>query len=273
MNFQTIENRAGPLRVWDEPVEGRDYVIGVDVATGAVKDRGMVSRGQGFIVRPGDRPDYTAMVVLDMLTGQHVATWRGYVELLEGAEVAVALGWMYNKALLIVEATGPGMGTIEAIVHQLKYPRMYARKTYNTVEGMRETEQYGWSTNTLTRPMLISLVQDAITADACLTRDEMLVDEARTMVFDESGIPRARGRDKDDIVMAFGLALRARYESIQGRDVVATDHLRHLPDYDKKVWQDIERRRKKHGVRFDLGRSSPDNSWASRPNVLHRRGL
>jgi len=251
LNYHLIENRVGQYLEWAEPQDSNRYVVGVDVATGKVKDINAQRRRPGMFGSGRDKPDYSAVVVLDVETCQHVASWHGYIEPFDFAVVVGAIGWRFNKALLVVEVNGPGISVVDSLVQHIKYPRVYQRNIYNRVDGVQESQEWGFMTTQTTRPLLVSKLQAAVSDGTLRTHDTELIDEMRTMEFDEKGVARARGRNKDDRVIALGLALHGRSEILYGREVVRDDPYRDLPDYDRRAWkQVIERRKQNERDRF-----------------------
>lgn len=244
-----VPSRAGNLRIWDEPLDGRRYVLGADVSEGKVRDKptNRIRR----TAQSEDRPDFSAAIVLDVESGQHVATWHGYLSPIHYAAALAALGWHYNTALLVAEINGPGLGVIEHLVRVIGYPAMYTSKIFG-MESMESGEPpYGWRTTGPTRGILINRIEEAISSGFLDTRDRLLAKELRTIQFDDMGVPRARGSDKDDLVMALGLALQGRYESLVGTSNSSPTTVPRGPD--DWIWE--KRRRelavaeKRHGLR------------------------
>lgn len=228
-------------------------MIGADVAEGRVRDKQM--RVRNSITT--ERPDYSAAIVLERESGTHVATWHGYLSPIHYAVVLAALGWHYNRALLVPEINGPGLGVIEHLVRVIGYPNMYTSKIFG-MELMEGGEVcFGWRTTGPTRGILVNRIEEVIASNQLNTRDRMLAKELRTFQFDEQGVPRARGSDKDDLVLALGLALQGRYESLVGS--VRTEQVKPVRGPDDWVWEkrrlELEAsERRQHARNRSLGR-------------------
>jgi hypothetical protein len=61
------------------------------------------------------------------------------------------------------------------------------------------------------------------------------------MQIDETGVPTAKGKDKDDRVIALGLALQGRFELLYGTLTESDDKLSHLPALDKQTWDHVHK--------------------------------
>ncbi len=211
-----VESRIGNLRIWDHPIGDAKYVIGIDTAEGKVRDRGPTTRRSLTGIYSDDRPDYSAAVVLSLDSCVHVATWHGHIETTEFSVVCAALGYYYNRALLIPELNGPGLVIVENLAKVVRYPNLYRTKVWNVVDGEPLGNSLGWRTTEESRRLLIGKVEELVNSRKLRTRDALLLKELRTMQIDEQGRARARNKDKDDLVMALGLALQGRFEMLYG---------------------------------------------------------
>lgn len=249
-----LEDRAGGFRVWDHPMEGSAYVIGVDLSEGKVRDLGAMKRKPGLSFRR-DRPDYSSLTVIEQESGVHVASWHGYLEPSELAIVVAAVAVYYNDAHVVPEINGPGLACVDVL--QRIYSNIYVAKLWNKFKTAElTTTEYGWRTTQLTRPMLIARVHEWIAGDP-KTRDEGLVRELRTMEYDDQGVPRGRGRNKDDRVFSLGLALQGRYENLTSNEVDAP-RAGGLDPSSARAWVHVQQHVK--GVSNDLRVRSPGGS-------------
>lgn len=177
----------GYLKIWQPPVDGVDYVIGIDVALG-VKDG-----------------DYSVMEVLRKDTKEQVAEWHGHIDPdLLGAE-AVYLGRYYNQALLAPEVNNHGIATVNAI-RRYRYPRLYRRVRDDQVSD-RTTNTYGWQTTQITKPKIISMLTRVIRESATKIKSKAALSECLTYVVEEDGRKTsAQIGCHDDRVMALAIA-------------------------------------------------------------------
>lgn len=242
-----IAARSGSLQVWDWPTAKGEYVIGADAAEGRVRDMGARKIKPGTDLMFRDRPDYSAIIVIERESGRHVATWHGYLEPTQWAAVLVAIGRHYNTALIVPEINGPGAAAIDVMVRVFRYPKLYRRKVWGRdLSADWSTGEWGWSTQTNTRHFLIQRVHEWLKG-APKTRDAGLVRELRTMeVNPRTGEARAMGKHKDDRVMALGMALQGRYEVMHG-SIGAESPVpdSRLDGYDRRVWDHIQRQQER----------------------------
>lgn len=232
------EARGGALRIWDREVEGLQYVIGADVAEGIVRDQGNVSRSQ---ITTRDERDFSAAIVLEVQSGAHVASWHGLVEPHRYASILAALGMLYNTALLVPERNGPGIAVVHALVNTIRYPRLYVDKFFDPTARSDPEANIGWQTNRTSRKLLISRIHEWLEDRRATTRDAALLKEMRSVQLTRDGTERAQGLDKDDRVMALGMALQGRFELLtnqlqrQKNDKPLTEDQRHWLEVKKHL--------------------------------------
>lgn len=256
VRHQLIETplAVAKFRAWREPLEKEEFLIGADVAEGRVRDRGLQGPKTGAFVMH-DRPDYSAAVVIERETGEHVATWHGWVDPVEYGVVLAAIGVMYNGALIVPEINGPGIAVVHKLVDDLRYPNIYENKVWGRASDDPITDNYGWRTSLQTRPLLIARIHEAINSRKLFTQDSQLVSELRTMEYDENGTPRARGKNKDDLVIALGLALQGRYEALYGTlGAGRQEEKKKLRPQDDYAWALVKRHLSNHGSRTNRPR-------------------
>lgn len=241
---ELLSGLDGRLRIWDHPDDGIGYVIGADTAENVVRDRG-ASRRAKRVSYVDDRPDYSAAIVIELETGRHVASWHGYEDPGVYGSFLCALGLYYNEALLVPELNGPGISVVERLL-DLRYPNLYRGMEWNDIDPEGPASSWGWRTTRENRPRLIARISEILQTTAFTTRDKQLVDELRTMQHSEDGTPRAKGRDKDDRVIALGLALQGRYESLSGMQAKHVGPVQNHPD--AREWNYVKERMK-HGRR------------------------
>ncbi|MEG1538184.1 MAG: hypothetical protein RR387_07885, partial [Clostridiales bacterium] len=184
---EAVVQQGGYLKIWQQPEEGREYVIGIDTAAG--KEGG----------------DYAVMEVLERRTLIQAAEWHGHIDPdLLGAQAA-NLGRYYNLARLVPEANNHGIATVNAL-KRLRYPRLYRRRTINRYND-RMMQEYGFLTTGRTKPLMISALAGYIREDAGRLLGQETIGECLTYLYDESGAANAREGCHDDRVMALALAV------------------------------------------------------------------
>ena len=166
------------LSVWKEPEKGRRYIVSADVSKGGIGS------------------DYDHMVVLDRMTKEQVAEWRGKVELHTLSDLCLLLALYYNNAVLAPEITGLGAGLI-AILERTRYPFIYRRQVFDSLQN--ETILLGWDTNKRTKPAMVGLMQRDL-------RDKMIVVRSRTVlkemaIYRRSLSMNSRGGENNETIM------------------------------------------------------------------------
>jgi hypothetical protein len=188
------------LEVWSPPEAMHGYVMGVDTAEGL---------GHG---------DYSCIQVLDLNTGEQVAIWHGRIAPDELAAEVFNLGLWYRDALCCVESNNHGLTTI-TVLRQLGYPRLFRKRTLNSVSN-RMTQEYGWKTTRTSKPLMIDDLATALKNEEIGLRDRNTLAELRTFTRNEKG--SMSGSPFDDRVMSLALANQMR-------------KFAHAPEYAEKV--------------------------------------
>lgn len=178
-----------PLKIFEMPVIGREYVIGGDVAEGL------------------ERGDYSVAEVVDVQSMKTVARWRGHIDPDKFGEVIGALGTYYNHALIGVEVNNHGLTTIQKL-RDTFYTNLYKRDKGYDEDFEEPTSNLGWKTDVRTKRImiddLIRLVREHKNEDP----DEVFVNEAFSYVRDERGRMNAETGSHDDTVMAKAIAFQ-----------------------------------------------------------------
>ena len=189
------------LQVYQEPVEGRTYILGVDCATGEAFDRG-------------------AAHVFDVQTMLQVAEFNAREKPNQFASTIVSLGLKYNKALMVVENNAVGLAVLEH-VKLMQYPNLfYSKKGVkagdrlgdpgNAAEGsMGPQYVHGVSTQGTNRPFMLNKLEELIRTRALRMQSQRFRSEMETFVWN-NGRPEARGGKRDDLIMAAALAILVR---------------------------------------------------------------
>lgn len=180
---------VAPLKIFDMPEPGREYVIGADVAEG---------------LKTGD---YSVAEVVEITTMKTVARWRGHVDPDRFGEILGALGAMYNYALIGVEVNNHGLTTVQKL-RDTFYTNLYKRDRGYDEDFEEPTSNLGWKTDVRTKRLaiddLIRVVREGLNED----HDRVFVEEAFAYVRDERGRMNAEEGEHDDTVMAKAIAFQ-----------------------------------------------------------------
>lgn len=177
-----------PLKVWEQPQDGRDYVIGADVAEGI-------------------GGDYSVATVIDKDNHKTVARWRGDVQPADFGEILEQLGRWYNQALIGVEINNHGLTTVQRL-RDIGYDHLY-RKEKGVDERYEEyTSKLGWRTDVKSKPLMIDHLAEAIAKGKIIDYDRVFINECMTYVTDERGKTNAQDGCHDDTVMSTAIAFQ-----------------------------------------------------------------
>lgn len=181
------------FHVWEMPIKGRRYCVGVDVSLG----------------NPGG--DYSAIAVVRLSDGMErnalIACWHGYINPEPLGEIVLAIGWLYNEALAAVEVNSMGMVTNNALMRDYEYENIYRFKRLDRLKNFM-TDIVGWWTNANSKRSLMTKTDRALREDLIDIPCKYTIDEFRD--FTEDG---ALGEGAhDDLVMALMIALFCGHE-------------------------------------------------------------
>jgi hypothetical protein len=186
-NGNIFRHEEGALRVWDEPVSGKRYVIGADVAEG-------LTHG-----------DYSCAQVLSVPDGLQVAEWHGHVDPDRFGDVLVSLGKRYNRAFIGVERNNHGLTTLTNMLHT-GYANMYVQHDIEHRSGQKQTKKLGWLTTRKSKPKIIDqLISELRDGDHGIVCKE-LIGEMKRYQIDANGSYNAQDGYHDDRVMARAIA-------------------------------------------------------------------
>ncbi len=186
------EHNKGALWIWKEPVDGRDYIMGVDVAEGQ-----------------GGKNDNSVFQVIDAATLEQVAEfYSNQIPPHIFAQVVNEVGIYYNTALCVVENMGPGGAVISELFHKLYYENLYYenKKTSSPQPGMK--------VNRVNRPLFLQALQNRLIDNTIRINSIRLVAEMQTFEYNPvTKKAEAQKGKHDDAIDAICLALFVR-ESI-----------------------------------------------------------
>ncbi len=180
---------VAPLKIFEEPKPGREYVIGGDVAEG---------------LKNGD---YSVAEVVDVVSMKTVARWRGHVDPDRFGEILGALGVYYNYALIGVEVNNHGLTTVQKL-RDTFYTNLYKRDRGYDEDFEEPTSNLGWKTDVRTKRLMIDDLIRVIREGLNDEVDEIFVQEAFAFVRDERGRMNAEEGEHDDTIIAKAIAFQ-----------------------------------------------------------------
>lgn len=198
-----VADPRGRLKIWRAPAADERFVVFADPA-GVPKEKVYDERD------PRDADDYSCAQVVSLDSGEPVAVLHGRWPGFEFAHELARLGYVYNTALVAVEATGGyGNATVEELRTRLAYPNLYRQEPV-AHKDKQPGVLLGWATTVSTRPLMVEQVQRMVLEHPEMIRDAELLGELRTFVHDSVGKAGAAPGCHDDRVMALGGALAVR---------------------------------------------------------------
>lgn len=193
-----LPKERGDLVIYRKPQENREYMCGADVAEGLD-----INDGKGT-----PDPDWCVAQVHDRETGEQVARFRARITPAEfGWQLFLLLAY-YNWAQIVPEANGPGLAAIDALLaHRYPADLIYHRIRTADQDPKERADLIGWKTTQVTRPQMISLLDDALRQAAILIHDPITQSELFTFVIKVNGRAEHQTSCHDDCVIAEALSV------------------------------------------------------------------
>lgn len=208
MSYKPVARFAGGLGyIFKKRVKGRKYIIGADVASGKLADPKS---------DPDDsKRDCSAAKVLDLETGEEVASYLAQISTVDFALDLIDLGNYYNGAVIAVErgtaAEAAEGGTTILTLSEHAYPNIYKHKEWWKRDKQKTViELEGFPTNKRTRPVALNKLKWTFEENPDLFWDLNLMKQMQIFVRDEKGRPAAALGGHDDAVMAAAIAHMTR---------------------------------------------------------------
>ena len=182
------QERGGALSVWADPVIGKKYLVAVDSAGG------------------GTHGDYSAVQVIDSVSGMQCAELKERLKPNELAKAAAQLATHYLGAMVVVERNNHGTAVIECLQSGEHYDHLYAHTDGNL----------GWLTTSASKPRIVARLGILLAKDPGLFYSKRLLGECRTFVTRPNGSTGAMSGAHDDCLMAMAIAQYVRQEARPG---------------------------------------------------------
>lgn len=178
---------VGALWVWKEPIEGHEYILGVDCAEGV-----------------GDSGDNSCCQIIDQGTLEQVAEfYSNTIPPHIFAQVINHIGYYYNQGLIVVENANQGTAVLSTLQHDLGYEHLYYEQN--------KQESAGLKTSKTKRPLFLQALQSRLLNGTIKINSLRFVDELNTFIFNAiSKKPEAQRGKHDDAIIALSLALYVR---------------------------------------------------------------
>ncbi len=186
-----------------KPIETREHEL---VRIFALPDKTRRSRYVlALDTSAGEGGDPAAGILLDVDTGQHMASIDGQLTPARLAEVGAELAREYNGALIAPERNNHGHAVLLALG---KLDPKTGKILYGNVYEHHDKKE-GFPTDQVTRPSMLSDFEDSFRKGLFKTPDQPLLGQMRTFVV-HNGKPQAASGCNDDLVMAAAIAWTVR---------------------------------------------------------------
>ena len=183
--------QRGALHIWREPIDGRDYIVGVDAAEGM-----------------GEENDNSCFQVIDSVTCEQVAEfYSNTCPPHDFSQIVALAGRMYNNAMIIVESQSAGLTVLEKLQHEFYYDNLFECSQ----GGNTKTLSVGIKTSRSSRPRFLETMQTRLINESIAIRSKRFVKELKGFVWNpQTKRAEATKGFHDDAIMALCLALYAR---------------------------------------------------------------
>jgi phage terminase large subunit len=190
-----IDEAGGYIRIYEDKKQGYPYVIGGDTA--------------------GEGSDYFTGHVVNNVSSMQCAVLRQQFDEDLYAKQMYCLGKYYNEALIGIETNFSTYPVKE--LTRLGYYRQFVREIEDKITKKRRAS-YGFNTNKLSRPVIISNLVQLVREYPELFNDIPTLEEMLTFVRNENGKAEAQDGKTDDLIM--GLAIAYYCQDQQDRTAV-----------------------------------------------------
>jgi len=180
--------------IWEEPQEGHQYIMGVDV-----------SRGDG--------EDSSTIVIIDFTTMEQVMEYQGKIQPDLLAQIVEEYGDLY-KAYTVVDVTG-GMGVSTVLkLLEFEYKHLHYDDSNGKILSARQRELTSYNKQnkipgfhaTNVRLPMISNLEYKIRTNAVKIRSTRIISEMKTFIY-KNGRPDHMEGYHDDLLMSLAMCL------------------------------------------------------------------
>ena len=188
-NIRWKNEQDGFIKLYELPKANYPYVLSGDTA--------------------GEGSDYFIGQVLDNTSGKQVAVLRKEFNADEYTRQMYCLAKYYNNALVGIEANFDTYPIKE--IERIGYKKQFIREKEDSFTG-KITKSYGFRTDRITRPLILSELQALVNDHIELINDKETLEEMLVFVRNEKGKPEAQEGCHDDLVMALAIAFYIRVQ-------------------------------------------------------------
>lgn len=175
------------LHIFKHPIAGRKYAVGVDNASGVSND-------------------YCSLHVIDVLTGEQVASANMKLQEAEWSHFVYKVANAYNQAYIAIERNEAGRVVVRMVLEDYHYPisKMF---THDTV--LSRNTKFGFNTTSSTRPSMLAELRSALNEGGLTINCKDTYNQMNSFKV-IGGKPQASTGNNDDLVMSLGIAWQCR---------------------------------------------------------------
>lgn len=180
------------LWLYEEPLEGHQYIMGVDVSS-------------------GNADDFSAMSMFDINTGHQVLEYKAKIRPQDLAEIVFKYGNLFNS-LTIVDTTGGYGDNLILKLEEYEYKLLYYNKGQQEYRHKFKNQSQdknklvaGYKISSM-RPQIIGKLTEYIENNTIKIRSMRFIAELETFIW-KNGRPDHMNGFNDDIIFASALAL------------------------------------------------------------------
>ena len=176
---------TGALWIWEEPIDGREYILSGDVAEGM-----------------GDDGDNSCFHVIDTSNMKQVAEfYSNLVPINVFAQIVSQIGNYYKTALVVFECNAQAQTVINALQNTLHYDNLYRNHKHEA--GIRTLKN--------NRGLILEALQNRLFNNDIIISSKRLVHELSTFIYNRRTKKAEAQRGKhDDAILALCLGLYAK---------------------------------------------------------------
>jgi hypothetical protein len=177
----------GALWIFDDPIDGRDYIIGADCASGN-----------------GDECDNNCFSVIDEQTMVQVAEfYSNSIPADRFAKILYQMGLFYNSALIVVENMADGVTVVNKLHNELFYENLYFEDDKPDRPGVKMGNH--------NRSPILESLENAVNDKAITVKSLRLVNEMKSFIWDPQKRKYMAVKGKhDDAIFALSHAVYVR---------------------------------------------------------------
>lgn len=188
-----VSGKDNEFWIWEQPQEGHQYIMGVDV-----------SRGDGG--------DNSTIVIIDFTTMEQVMEYQGQIAPDLLAQLVEEYGNLYNAYAVVDIAGGMGVTTVLKLL-EINYTNLHYDDRSKVLARKKDLDTYsndgnnvpGFNANGVRLPM-IGHLEYMIRTDQIKIRSRRMTSEMKTFVY-RNGRPDHMEGKHDDLLMGLGMAL------------------------------------------------------------------